>query len=285
MSIFQILVGLLITFFMIIRPFLYKPCIRYFPAELSAAFTSSWLLIGIVLSFPLFGSLLVDNFSSLITSPWLLMSLIKGILLWFMIKLQQIINKTSTSSSVFFGFIAMALGSLINNIFFSEGLRFIQLFCICCLGMLGILFVIQGDARRLSIQGKIYFMMIIIFGAVFSVIDHLTIPQIGWYPHLVFSSLAMFLCCLIYGISKQDYYNILRNKDIILAGSVYMISEFVIIYSSINILPVSIVALFMRSSAPVVMLISAFRYKEQSLINQVVFGTLALVFAVPIIFY
>lgn len=284
MSLFQIFIGFLILISMIIRPFLYKPVAKYFPAELSAAFTSCWLIVGLILSFPIFGHLYYDQAIKISTSPYLLLSVLKGVLLWLMIKLQQKINKTSTSSSVFFGFISMALGSLINNIFFKEGLALFQLACICGLGLLGILFVFKGDAKILSQKGKINFGIIIIIGALFSVVDHVAIPQIGWYPHLLFSSVAMFAVCLINKISKEDYYNIFMNKKVAIAGIVYTVSEFLIIYSSINILPVSFVALFMRMAAPIVMIISAIKYGEQSLKNQLAFGIFAMILALPLIF-
>ncbi len=283
MTYLQILVGVLIFFSMIVRPILYKPCVKYFPAELSVAFTSMWLLVALVITSPIFAPLLLDNFSKVMLSPYLLLSLIKGGLLWFMIKLQQIINKSSTSSSVFWGFIALALGSLINNLFFKEGLLFFQLVCIVLLGLLGLIFVLKGDARRLPLCEKFYFAIVVLIGASFSVIDHLAIPQIGWYPHLLFSSIMMFIACLIYGISKQDYINIFKNKAIVLAGVVYAASEFLIIYASINIMPVSFVAVFMRLATPMVMLYSALRYKEQTWQNQLVFGVIALALALPLI--
>ena len=269
MTFFQLSIGLIILFSMVIRPFLYKPCAQYFPAELSVAFTSVWLMAGLAVSWPVFGHLLTDDFKAIMTSPYLLFSLLKGVLLWFMIKLQQLVNRESTSSSVFFGFVAMALGSLVNNIFFKEGLLPFQLGCISMLGLLGLFFVLRGDARRLSLAGKINFVAIIVLGASFSVFDHLAIPKVGWYPHLLFSSLFMYLACLFRGISKQDYRNIFCNRQI---------------YTSVNLLPVSFVAMFMRLAAPVVMLVSAVRYHEQSVKNQLVFGLLALLFALPLIF-
>ena len=151
MTVFQIFIGLLIMSSMIIRPFLYKPAAKLFPAEMSAAFTSTWLVLGLIITFPIFGHLLTDNFNQTISSPYLLLSVVKGLLLWWLIKLQQIVNKESTSSSVFFGFIALALGSLANNMFFNEGLKIFQLVCICGFGVLGLLFMIKGDARRLSV--------------------------------------------------------------------------------------------------------------------------------------
>ena len=177
----QIFIGFLIFASMIARPFLYKPCTKYFPAELLAAFTSTWLIVGLVVTFPVFGNLLIDKFYITMTSPYLFLSVIKGILLWFMIKLQQVINKDSTSSSVFFGFMAMALGSMVNNVFFSEGLLWSQLLCIYALGVLGLVFVLRGDAKRLSLKGKIDFVVIIFLGAAFSVFDHVAIPKIGWF--------------------------------------------------------------------------------------------------------
>ena len=278
------MIGLLILTLMVIRPFLYRPCVEYFPAELSAAFTSVWLMVGLAVSWPFFGHLLIVPFDKIIRSPYLLLSIGKGILLWWMIKLQQDINKKSTSSSVFFGFVAMALGSLINNLFFKEGLKPFQLVCIFALGVLGLVFVLRGDAKRLSFRGKIDFATIIFLGAAFSVFDHLAIPQIGWYPHLLFSTISMFVVCVFYGLSKQDYYNIFRNRSIIIAGIVYTVSEFLIIYSSTNLLPVSFVAVFMRMAAPIVMLISSIKYHEQSFKNQLLFSGLAMVFVLPLIF-
>lgn len=284
MTLFQFSIGLVILAFMVARPFVYKPCVQYFPAELSVAFTSIWLLVALAITAPIFSHLFTDNAAAIITSPYLLLSVLKGGLLWLMIKLQQIINKESTSSSVFFGFIALALGSLVNNIFFKEGLLLVHLICICGLGILGLFFVLRGDARRLSVKGKIYFALIVLFGATFSVTDHLAIPQIGWYSHLLFSTVVMFLVCLWHGISKTDYLNIFKNKQVVLAGVIYAVSEFLIIYTSINILPVSFVAVFMRIAAPVVMIVSALKYNEQSWKNQLVFGAIAMALVLPLIF-
>ncbi len=283
MTYFQIAIGILIMISMIIRPFSYKPAARYFPAEMSAAFTSTWLIVGLILTYPIFGHLFTDNAVQIITSPFLLLSLLKGSLLWWMICLQQVVNKESTSSSVFWGFIALALGSLANNLFFNEGLKLFQLICISGFGVMGILFLYKGDASRMSAKGKISFGMIILFGATFSVTDHLAIPQIGWYSHLLFSSVAMFIFALFHGISKQDFRNIFRDFSLVGAGVFYVISEFLIIYASTNLLPVSFVAVFMRLSAPIVMVISALRYKEKSWQNQLIFGAIALLLALPLI--
>lgn len=282
MTLFQIFIGMLILGSMILRPFLYKPCAKFFPAELSAAFTSTWLMAGLIVTWPLFGGLLIDNWAK-VTTPFVLLSVLKGVLLWLMIKFQQVVNKESTSSSVFFGFIALALGSLANNIFFHEGLKLFQILCICGFGIIGVLFLFKGDARRLSFKGRMAFASIVVFGALFSVTDHLAIPQIGWYPHLLVSSLFMFIACLLNGISRTDFKNIFYNRAVVTAGIFYTISEFLIIYASVNLLPVSFVAVFMRLAAPIVMVVSAFKYKEQSWKNQLAFGVVSFALALPLI--
>lgn len=99
MTLFQFFIGVLIALSMIIRPFLYKPAARFFSAEMSAAFTSAWLMVGLSLSLPLFGRLLTVD---ALTSPYLILTALKGFLLFWLIKLQQTVNKESTSSSVFF---------------------------------------------------------------------------------------------------------------------------------------------------------------------------------------
>ena len=93
----------------------------------------------------------------------------------------------------------------------------------------------------------------------------------------------MFVACLIYGISKNDYRNIFGNRDVVVAGVVYTASEFLIIYASINLLPVSFVAVFMRIAAPVVMIVSALKYKEQTWKNQLAFGVMAFALVLPLI--
>ena len=82
----QLLVGALICFFMVLRPFFYKPCAKYFPAELSVAFTATWLMLGLVITFPFFSEPLIENIPNMFFAPYFWISVAKGVLLWWMIK-------------------------------------------------------------------------------------------------------------------------------------------------------------------------------------------------------
>lgn len=283
MTPFQIFIGFLLLLSWAGRPILYRPAAKYFPPKMSPAFTSSWLLLVLFLTFPVLGHLIYDDLKGTLLSPFVLISVYKGATLFYMIALQQVVNRESTSSSVFLSFIALALGALANNVFFGEGLGYIKILCILGFGVLGGVFLIKGDAKRLSKKAIIAFFCVTLIMASYTVSDHLAIPQIGWYAHLLVSSVIMFAVSLLHGISKQDFKNMILNKGIALAGMFYATSEFLVIYASINILPVSIVAVFLRLSVPVVMIYSAVRYHEQSLKNQIIFGICAILLALPII--
>lgn len=155
--------------------------------------------------------------------------------------------------------------------------------CICGFGGLGILFLQKGDAQRLSHKDVIFFFAATIIMASFTVSDHVTIPEVGWYAHLLVSSVVMCLMCFAYRDSRTAFKIAAKNKKMIYAGIFYCVSEFLVIYASINILPVSIVAVFLRLSVPVVMVISAIKYKEQNIKNQLLFGISAILLALPIL--
>ncbi|MBE6443697.1 MAG: hypothetical protein E7020_03400 [Alphaproteobacteria bacterium] len=283
MTLFQLFIGFLLLISWVIRPLLYKPIAEYFPAKQSATFTSFWLVFSLILTYPILGHFLQFNGNNALFSPYILISVYKGVALFYFVTLQQIINKKSLSSSVFLSFIAMALGSLVNNLFFAENLGITKVFCICGFGILGILFLYKGDAKRLSHKDIFFFFIATIIMASFSISDHIAIPKVGWYAHLLVSSIIMCLSCFLYKISRLAFKMVFKDKRTILAGVFYAVTEFLVIYASINILPVSIVALFLRLSVPIVMIISALRYKEQNLKNQLIFGILAILLALPII--
>ncbi len=283
MTLFQLFIGFLLLISWVIRPLLYKPIAEYFPAKQSATFTSFWLVFSLILTYPILGHFLQFNGNNALFSPYILISVYKGVALFYFVTLQQIINKKSLSSSVFLSFIAMALGSLVNNLFFAENLGITKVFCICGFGILGILFLYKGDAKRLSHKDIIFFFIATIIMASFSISDHIAIPKVGWYAHLLVSSIIMCLSCFLYKISRLAFKMVFKDKRTILAGVFYAVTEFLVIYASINILPVSIVALFLRLSVPIVMIVSALRYKEQNLKNQLIFGILAILLALPII--
>ena len=132
-------------------------------------------------------------------------------------------------------------------------------------------------------QWMISFGIAIFFSAACPIIDHAAISEIGRYAYFVISNVVMFIFALFSGFNLQKLRLSFTSKEVIWAGFIGALLEITIIGASVNILPVSFVAFFRRMAAPIVMVISAIKYKEQTVRNQLIFGCLALLFALPII--
>ena len=74
------------------------------------------------------------------------------------------------------------------------------------------------------------------------------------------------------------------KKEVVVAGVFTVCYEILVLASMVAIMPVSFVSFFMRLSAPLVMVFSAIKFREQSVKNQLIFGCLALILALPMMF-
>lgn len=268
----------------IIKPFLYRPLAEKYPASFAAEFTSAWVMLMILISAPFMYQYLFDIKDIICAHPIaVFFTFVKGIFIWYAYRYAQTINHDSTSSTVFFPFISLAIASLSINLFFHENLALVHLLSIISLGVLGLIFCFKGDAKRMNHQWMISFGIAIFFSAACPIIDHVAIKEIGRYTYFVISNIVMFIFALFSGFSLHQLKLSFTSKEIALAGFIGALLEITIIGASVNILPVSFVAFFRRMAAPIVMVISAIRYKEQTVKNQLVFGCLALLFALPII--
>lgn len=268
----------------IIKPFLYKPLAEKYPASFASELTVSWLMPFILLSFPFMYPYLIDALPAIKAHPVsLILTVFKGVFIWYAYEYAQIINRDSTSSTVFFPFISLAAASLIINLFFHENLALIHLLSIVSLGILGLVFCFAGDAKRMSHVWKINFAIAIFFSAICPIIDHIAITDLGRYTYFIISNLVMFIFAFFRGLNYKRLKLIFTTKDVIAAGIVGALLEITIIGVSVYILPISFTAFFRRMAAPIVMVISAIKYKEQTVRNQLIFGCLALLFALPII--
>ena len=285
MSLFQFVVGLLILIFGSIKPILFKPVAEKYAPNFSSLFVGTWIIGAIVITFPFMRENLYDSFELMKLNPYsVLAAILKGGFVWGAVWSMQIINKKSTSSSVFFPFISLSLASLTMNLFLNEGLKIVHLVSIVLLGVLGCFYCFFGDAKRMSISEKRMFFIAVIFAGGCSVMDHIGISGIGWYPYLVISNIVMLLFVFKKGVSKDDLKNIFMQKDVAVAGIFNVCYEVLILASMVVIMPVSFVSFFMRLSAPLVMVFSAIKFKEQTIKNQLVFGCLAILLAMPMMF-
>ena len=285
MTVFQLFVGIVILFLGIFKPLLYKPVAEKYLPKFSPIFVSFWMVAGIIMTFPFVCNKFGFSIDVMKNNVFAFgAAILKGWFVWGAVWSFQIINKKSTSTSVFFPFISLSFASLIMNLFFDENLKLIHLMSIVLLGILGGGFYFCGDAKRMNAIEKRMFVIAILFAGGCSVTDHVGIKGIGWYPYLVVSNVAMFLWVLIKGCSFECIKNIFTEKQIVIAGIFTICYEVIILASMIAVMPVSFVSFFMRLSAPIVMIFSAITFKEQTITNQLVFGCLAILFALPMMF-
>ena len=107
----------------IIKPFLYRPLAEKYPANFAPEFTVAWIMPFILLSLPFMYPYLIDAVPTIKAHPTsFVLTILKGVLIWYAYKYAQIINHDSTSSTVFFPFISLATASLTINLFFHENL-------------------------------------------------------------------------------------------------------------------------------------------------------------------
>ena len=282
---FQVIVGIFILGFGALKPLLFKPVAEKYDPNISSLFVSVWIIVAIVVSLPIM-FVNFENFVEVVRkNPYsLLAAIMKGGVVWGAVWSFQIINKKSTSSSVFFPFISLGLASLVMNLFFDEGLKVVHLMSIALLGILGGIFYFLGDAKRMNHSEKRMFFIAVLFAAGCSVFDHIGIKGMGWYPYLVISNVVMFLFVLKKGIVVDDVKKVFTQKEIVAAGVFNVCYEVLILACMVAIMPVSFVSFFMRLSAPLVMVLSAIKFKEQTIKNQLIFGCLAILLALPIMF-
>ncbi|MBO4294740.1 MAG: hypothetical protein J5896_04775 [Alphaproteobacteria bacterium] len=284
MTVLAFFTTIMLILLSVAKPLVYKPVAQKYDFGFSAAIMAYWIAFFVLLTLPFMGGRIVDIWPVIRENPkFFVLTLLKGVLAWYAVKFGQMVNKDSTSSSQFFPFISLALASLMLNVFFSENLKQLQLFCIVALGVLGIFFGLSGDVARMSKKWKINFMIAILFSAACPITDHICIRQIGWYPYFVFSNMFMLGMACMRKRFAQDLKIAVTDKDAIRAGFFIMLLEVTIISSCISVLPVSLVNFFRRLAAPIVMVYSAVRFKERTVKNQLIFGVLALLFALPII--
>ena len=284
MSIYQILAGIFITFIVFMRSMTVKMGTKDYSSKQITFANYFYMVIILLCTMPFMTDMFITIDASKIKP--LIASFIKGIMLYTSVKLTADIAKESNSSAVFAGYISLGVGSLLNYFILSENLTMIQILACVSLGILGTVFFFRGPASELSKFGKKSFILFTLVIILNMFVDNVGISGLNWYMYSVISSVFSLLIAIVLRfIEKQyDYLKQLNSPILIVIGLVFTAGEFIILYSMQNYLPVCVAFLFLRMSAPIVMFVSAYIYKERTPREQLLFGGLALLFALPILF-
>ena len=204
---------------------------------------------------------------------------------WVMTVLQQNINRESLSAAVYFGFVALGFGALVNHFVFAEPLSVVDLICVLAISVLGLGFFLYGYGRKLSKPVRVNFWQATAIVTSFMVVDFYTVAHSNWYVYLVLTNIGFLLTCFLRGVTRQEWRDALTGRLGIQAGVAYVFCEFVLIASMVTILPVRIAILFFRLGIPVVMIVAGLRYGEGSWREQALFGGLGFLAALPILLF
>lgn len=286
MNTLGIITGFALTIFWVARYILNKEARlqNCTPAEIS--FTNSlWMLggsLGII--FLLWQSEFQPFFAqgfNVIKLP-LSMSILKGILLYFIVISLAQISKRSISAGVFATTSSLPIGSLVVFVFLNERLSFIDILSVILIGFISVLFFVRGQASSLTHKDRIAYISLILSITLIMMADKISGVNQSWAVHLTVSTFVWLL--IGYGkilFNKSEKINLISSiskRPLIIMGLVYLTGEILIIYSMQNIFNGVVVPfIFLRLATPITMIIAAVKYNEGRWQEQTVFGGLILV--------
>jgi hypothetical protein len=289
MTILQILAGIFLTSLMVVKFYINKIAtnLGYTPKQMSFV-TSVYMITGSLLSLPfLYAPLIAPVIAN---SPNILVpilgSVLKGVVLYFCIKLIAQVGKVSTSSTSFALTAALPFGGFFNTLIFAEALSESQLLAMSVMGATAIIYFFKGHIKTLTTQNKVAFIALVATAFCNMIIDKFVISNSNWYFHLLISNLTWFLICSPQLLSQaREKIKVIYKPIIIAQGSVYLITEFSILFlMQSSILGVTITFLFMRLTTPIIMTMSALLWKEGKIRDQATFGLIAFACALLVIF-
>lgn len=261
-----------------------KLCSNVLDHRTAPLFIGGWTLIGLLVTAPVFGHLLPEALPVLSLKPWLLALIaIKGGLLYVMLVASQDLMKVSLSTRHYVTPLSLGLVAITNS-FLGENLPIEKWVAALGLCALAGAFLLLGHARDLTRDAKIVYAKLVLLVVALNAIDQAVLVQTTWYPLLLGSNLVLVALGLGLQIKARDS-AILRDAAFhpmaIAAGMVYALTELFKFYQKVDINEVTTIAVVQSLTKPVILLLSAYIWKERTVKEQLVWGALAFVISLP----
>ena len=207
-----------------------------------------------------------------------------GVAMFYFSKLMYDVRKESNSASMFISFIALGIAASVNTGLLGEGLTTMQLVSCIGIGLLGGTFFLYGAASELSAAGKKAFAFSLFWCVLVICTDRFVIARTNWYVNAIITETIYFLTAL-FALRKAKLKLGTSFKQPILwyCGIIYVSMTLLTMYSSGEVLGVSITHVFLRLSTPIVMVLSAYTHGERTPREQLIFGALAFLLALPLV--
>ena len=110
MEIVAAISAILLIILAVAKPIFYRGIAIKYKSSFSSTFTASWVVVFIILSLPFFSEDLLFGLTAIYKHPYLLLlDILKGVVVWYSVKYTQLVNRYSTSSSVYLSFISLGL--------------------------------------------------------------------------------------------------------------------------------------------------------------------------------
>lgn len=247
-------------------------------------FIPTWVLIGLLASYPVFENEVQQAFVSLQSTPevaiWVIL---KGTFFYYYLQIIQKLRQQSLSSAHYAGPIGISL-SAVGAYFLGESLSFYQWVAMLLLGISGVVFMYKGHLNDIDPTGRQLFLKVVLLSAVLIMIDHSGVQASHWYVYLLFSSMATLFIALLKIRSKHVWSKALFNKTAVITGIVFVLHELVKYYQMVTITPASVLNAAGLSAGPIIMVLSAIIWKERTVKEQFLWGLWAMLLLVPLVF-
>lgn len=261
-----------------------KLCANTLDHRTAPLFISGWTLLGLGAAAPVFGHLLYPAWLAVVAAPWLVALIAgKGVLLYVLLVASQDLMKISLSSRHYVTPLAVGLMA-ISNSFFGENLTPQQWFSALGLCALAIGFLVFGHAADLGRQGKLIYARLVALVVVSAAIDQVVLSHVNWFGFLLGSNIVLLgLAVILHWRNLPLLKTAALHPLAILAGGVYAATELLKFYQQVSINPVTAVVMTQALTKPVILLLSAWIWRERTIKEQIIWGVLAFAVAYPML--
>ncbi len=267
--------AILIFLLFVVRPFVYKKSAKLLTPNTSTIFTAFWSVVVSIISLPILLKATPIDFS---LNFGALASVLKGFCIYEIIKNTQILNKESTSASVAWGPIALAISATFNFMFLGEILTGKQFFIIFSLFFIGFSYFFICKYKHLTNKARIAFLITLLVVTINIISDRAALNKISWYMHLLICYISMICFSFCFGIKKEDIISCIKLKSTWTAGIIYALGEITVIMAMQKIFNNVSVCIFLIRVAQAVDLILAYHiYKEGKIGFQYMFAVLQII--------
>ena len=240
-------------------------------------------LIGLALISPVAFYYNIGTNTDAWTNPWIILpAMLKGVLIWFSMFIHQTLVTRSVAAAAYSAPVGVGAIALGNYLVWSETLAPMQWLAVGALAVLGLLFLVYGDIKRLDARAKVYFLIVIGIFALFGIIDYWTISKADWFIYLTWTGVGVLATGLI--LNPRPNLHKIPPRLYPRMFLAWFVPEALILACMVTILPVSMAVLAGTMRIPINMMAAAYLYKESSMREQLLFSGAAVLCCLPLIF-